>query len=124
MSTEYRATLTQTAKYLHARVEGPRTPENARRFLKEVHDACVERGCNAVLLEMSFTGPSLDTGSIFRVISQSSPEGSRLRRIAYVEASIADPSKAKFAESVAFNRGVNVRLFNDVGSAARWLDTE
>lgn len=120
---EYRSTLTETPHYLHAHVVGPRTPENARRFLKEVHDACMERGCAAVLLEMKLTGPSLDAGSIFRVISQSSPEGTRLRRIAYVEASIADPSKAHFAESVAVNRGVNVRLFPDVAAAARWLES-
>ena len=83
----------------------------------------MERACAAALLEMKLTGPSLDAGSIFRVISQSSPEGTKLRRIAYVEASIADPSKAQFAESVAVNRGVNVRLFPDVAAAARWLES-
>jgi hypothetical protein len=120
---EYRSTLSGTPNYLRATVVGPRTPENARRFLKEVHDACVERGYTAVLLEMSFTGPSLDTATIFRVISQSSPDATKLRRIAYVEASVADPSKPVFAESVAVNRGVNVRLFPDATAAARWLDT-
>lgn len=118
---EYRSTLTDMPGYLHAAVAGPRTPENARRFLKEVHDACMERGFTAVLLEMSFSGPSLDAGSIFQVISKSSAEGAQLKRIAYVEASASGPLKARFAESVAVNRGVNVRLYSDVASAARWL---
>ena len=120
---EYRSTLVDTPNYLHATVVGPRTPENARRFLKEVYDACVARGCTAVLLEMGFTGPSLDTLSIFRIISQSTQEATKLLRIAYVQASVTDPAKPRFAETVAVNRGVNVRLFPDVASAAHWLDS-
>ena len=120
---EYRSTLADTPSYLHASVVGPRTPENARRFFKEVRDACVARGHTAVLLEMGFTGPSLDTMSIFRIISESSEEGTKLQRIAYVQASNTDPAKPRFAETVAVNRGVNVRLFPDVASAAQWLDT-
>jgi hypothetical protein len=37
------------------------------------------------------------------------PEGTKLQRIAYVQASMTDPAKPRFAETVAVNRGVNVR---------------
>jgi hypothetical protein len=33
-----------------------------------------------------------------------------------------DPEGARFAETVALNRGVNVRLFAGVEEARRWLD--
>ena len=73
---------------------------------------------------MCLTGPSLPAAEIFRVISARSPEGAKLSRIAYVEANMDDPMRAKFAETVAVNRAVNVRLFQEVAAAARWLAAE
>ena len=117
----FRVTLMEESGYLHARAEGPRTPENVLKYLGEVHAACVKDGHTAVLLEMNLEGPSLDAGDIYRVISRGSAEAQGLQRIAYVEASVENPDKARFAETVALNRGVNVRLFADVESAWRWL---
>jgi hypothetical protein len=107
--------------YLHAKVAGDRTPANALRFLEEVFSACVRSGHSNALLEMQLSGPSLSTSEIFRVISQRSRDGAALRKIAYVEASMSEAAKARFAETVAINRAVNVRLFEDVAEAARWL---
>ena len=90
-----------------------------QRFFGEVREAASKGGHRAVLLEMSLTGPSLDIASIFALISQESPDARRLK-IAYVEAS-GNRISAEFAETVALNRGVNVRLFRDVGAAAAWL---
>jgi chromosome condensin MukBEF MukE localization factor len=118
--TEYRATIEDKPGYVHATVTGERTPENALRFLREVTEACARCGKEAALLEMRFTGASLDATSIFQVISERSPSGARLRRIAYVQAT-GDPQKARFAETVAVNRGVNVRLFDNVADAEKWL---
>jgi hypothetical protein len=87
-----------------------------------VYAACLRTGKSQVLLEMAFSGPSLGPSAIMHVISERSADGARLRKIAYVEASMAGQQKAKFAETVAINRAVNVRLFEDVGQAARWLE--
>ena len=78
-------------------------------------------GHAAVLLEMNLSGPSLDPGSIVRVISQRSGNAVKLKRIAYVDATMDDSEKPKFAETVAVNRGVNVRLFRDLDAAKAWL---
>ena len=118
----YRLTLQEHPGYLHAKVEGERTAENALRFFKEVHETCMQKGYVDVLLEMSLTGPSLDTVSVFRVISQRSPPATKFRRMAYIERS-ESLDKARFAETVAMNRGVNVRLFPDVDTAVAWLST-
>ena len=64
------------------------------------------------------------TSSIFSVISQSAPRGLTLRRIAYVEPPPRTPSGAEFAETIAKNRGVNVRLFRDLAAAHAWLSEE
>jgi hypothetical protein len=117
----YHLTLEEHPGYLHAAVTGTHTPENALRFLKEAREACTQRGYNAVLLELKLAGPSLDSTSIFRVIAQRSTDATGLKKIAYVDASSRDPEKMKFAETVAINRGVNVRLFQDLAQAKEWM---
>ena len=70
---------------------------------------------------MRLSGPSLDTSSIYDVITQRGPDGAKLRKIAYVQTKVEDPTMPYFAETVAVNRGVNVRLFQNVAAAAQWL---
>src|SRR4051812_28350682 len=94
------------------------------RFLEEAYSACVKSGHSAVLLEMQLSGPSMDTSSVYEVITRRVPDGRKLRKIAYVQAAIDDPAMPYFAETVAVNRGVNVRLFQDVATAAQWLSDE
>src|SRR5258707_15668126 len=107
----YHLMLEEHPGYLHATATGTHTPENALRFLKEVHEACTQRGYSAVLLEMNLAGPSLDSTSIFRVIAQRSTDAAGLNKIAYVDASSRDPEKMKFAQTPPANPGLNVRLF-------------
>jgi hypothetical protein len=119
---DYHLAIIERTSYLHATITGASTRENVLRFLKEAYDACVARGKTAALLEMDLTGPSLDTSSIFNVIAERSGDGAKLRKIAYVDLSVAkDDGKARFAETVAVNRGVNVRLFRVVVDAEKWL---
>jgi hypothetical protein len=118
----YHLTIEEKPSYLHAKVTGTRSAENARRFLVEAHEACVRGKYSAVLLEMDFSGPSLNTVSIFDVISERSPDALMFERIAYVDAGAeGDPQQARFAETVARNRGVRVRLFRSVADAERWM---
>ena len=118
----YQLTVEEHPNYVHVVAEGDRTPENAQRFLKDAFAACMRTGRTAVLLDMRLTGPALDYADILRVISERSADGARLRKVAYVQAFIPDPSRPAFAETVALNRAVPARLFPDVASAARWLD--
>ena len=117
----YQLTLEQHPTYLHARVTGAHTPENVMRFLKESYTGCVERGITSLLLEMNLEGPSIGSSQIFEVIRERSSDATKLSRIAYVDLSPRDETRMKFAETVAVNRGANVRLFRDVASAKEWL---
>lgn len=120
----YHLTIEELPSYLHATLSGTHSAENALRFLEDAYEACVKRGHSAVLLEMNLSGPSLDLASIFGVIMQRSTDAVKLRKIAYVDASERDPDRMKFAETVAINRGVNVRLFRDLDSAKQWISDE
>ena len=119
MSYQFTAEKRQT--YVHTKVVGERTTENALRFLRDSYAACVNCGHSAVLLEMHLSGPGLTTTGIFDVISSWGPDALKLRKIAYVEGLLGDVMMAAFLETVAVNRGMNVRLFRDIGSAASWL---
>jgi len=121
MAAPYEITIQVREGYLHATVHGDHTPENALRFLREVYEACMKHRIDSVLLEMRLEGPTMGTVNIFSVVQERSTAGRELRRIAYVDGG-RDPAKAKFAETVARNRGVNVRLFATVEEAKKWLE--
>ena len=120
----YSLTLDEQPSYLHATATGEHTLQNAKRFMEEAYAACIERGHSALLLEMGLAGPSLDAGSIFSVVAQRTADALKLKKIAYVDATPRDPERMKFAETVAINRGVNVRLFRDLEEAKRWISSE
>jgi hypothetical protein len=117
----YRLILTQQPEYLHATVTGAHNAENALRFLTECFEACTRTGSTALLLEFNLAGPSLQSSIIFDVVSKRTAQAVKLRKIAYYDNSERDPEKVKFAETVARNRGVNVRLFRDLDAAKGWL---
>lgn len=116
----YQLTIEERPAYVYARVEGDLTPANALRFLEDAHAACVKSGRTSVLLDMQLRG-AMPTTSIYEVISQRAADGSKLHKIAYVPYDSGDPSMAHFAETVAMNRGVNVRIFESVAAAEGWL---
>jgi len=119
---QYRLAVAERPGWLHATGTGDNVAANVARFLRESYRACLERGFDALLLEIDFSGESLPMADIFRIVSDQSADGAKLRRIAYVERSVErDPAMARFAETVAVNRAVNVRLFHDVTDAERWL---
>ena len=120
----YEFIVTEHATYVHAKVVADRNPANALRFLEEAYAACVKSGRSDLLLEMHLAGGSLTTTSVYNVISQRVPDGRNLRKIAYVDTSPDDPAMAYFAETVAVNRGVNVRLFQNIAAAEEWLLSE
>ena len=120
----YRLTLVEQPAYLHARVTGTHSAPNILRFLEESYAACREKGQSALLLEMSLSGPSLDPTTIFKIILERSQDASKLRKIAYVDPTPRDPERMKFAETVAKNRGVNVRLFRELEPAKAWMSSD
>ena len=109
--------------YLHARVTGTNSPQTVIEYTHDIHKACVERGCRAVLIEENLSGPSIDMSSIFQVVADRSRQAvGVVDWIAYVDINAQhDRSRMKFAEDVAVSRGANMRLFASVAAAEHWL---
>ena len=117
----YKLSIVQMPEYLHAVVTGVNNKENVEAYLAEILRECKERGCLKVLIEERLEGPRIRTADVFQIAS----EGSRrahgyFKAIAYVDVN-AEGDLMKFAETVAVNRGLPVRLFASVSDAEKWL---
>jgi len=117
----YGLTITQGSTYLHAIVTGTNSKENVLRYLEEIQRECTARDCFRVLIEERLEGPRLSTVSVFQVAAGGSSRATgQFKAVAYVDVN-AEGELMKFAENVAFNRGLPVRVFRSVSEAEKWL---
>jgi hypothetical protein len=120
--TDYQFTSTLTDSHLHAVGAGVHSAENMRRFISDTHERVLANGCQAVLLESRFEGPSLDLASIYAIVLDKHLDGAALKRVAYVDTTAQHlPERAEFAELAANRLGVNARVMHTVAEAERWL---
>jgi len=117
----YKLTLIPKPTYLHAIVTGSNDIEDVLGYLEEIQQECTIRGFTRVLIEERLKGPRLSTMGVFEIASEGSSRSQGcFKAIAYVDVN-AEGDLMKFAETVAVNRGVPVRVFSSVADAEKWL---
>ena len=114
--------VSDTGDFLHVRIVAPLSGTAAGHWAR-VWAACGDSDQNHILIEESLTGGQLGTLELFETASAWAqrrwPPG---HRMAYVDVKgDLDDSSRLFAETVARNRGLNVRCFSQVAAATRWL---
>ena len=109
--------------YLYITVTGENSLETVRDYLSEVHEICLRYQCPDVLIVENLSGPSLNTLVIYDLVSRKSAQAAHvIGRMAYVDINPEHNFKAmEFAEDVAVNRGVMVRVFSNIPEAEQWL---
>jgi len=118
----YALTILERRGYLHFVVTGVNSREAVEGYLREIAQACFERNCTRLLIEERLEGPRLGTTDVFSIASSSAArEAARFEAIAFVDVNAAG-GLMKFAEDVAANRAVPVKVFDSVAEAERWLD--
>jgi hypothetical protein len=118
----YQITIEPTPRYLHVRVTGDNSRETVLAYLAEVRQTCLDQGRTGVLIEEHLRGPSLDLVSIFRMIASRAEQDAVGLRIAFVDTNPEHAAdRMQFAETVAVNRGIQVRVFERAEDAAAWL---
>ncbi|HYG78232.1 MAG TPA: hypothetical protein VEK08_24730 [Planctomycetota bacterium] len=122
----YQLSFERQAGYLHVRITGDNTFESILAYLREVHSLCVREQSACVLIEENLTGKRLSITELFSLVTRATENVSAdVQYIAFVDASPArDPSRITFAETVAVNRGVNMRQFHGVADARAWLQAK
>ena len=119
--TPYELTITRKPGYLHAVVTGENSRETVARYLEEILRECAARNCRRLLIEERLAGPRLGTMSVFEIAAEGSSHAQgHFNAIAYVDVN-AEGSRMQFAETVAVNRGLPVRVFSSVSDAEDWL---
>jgi hypothetical protein len=113
--------INESGAYLHAVVKGKNSKENVLKYLREVLRECAVRNYSKVLIEERLEGPRLGTLDVFSVSSEGASKAlGKLKAMAYVDIN-AEGNLMKFAETVAVNRGLPVRVFSTVSEAEKWL---
>jgi len=117
----YSLTFQQRHNFLHAKVTGSNSIENVKRYLEEVLQKCKDTGCSFLLIEEQLDGPRLDTMKVFEIASEGSVQArGRFKAIAYVDIN-TEGELMHFAETVAVNRALPVKVFQSVSEAEKWL---
>jgi hypothetical protein len=108
---------------MHVRVTGTNSARAVFDYLAEMSAECAHRQCGRLLVEENLQGPGLSMGQVFEIVSTRGHQVSpTVRAIAYVDTNPEhNAGTMSFAEDVAVNRGMNLRVFSSVRDAASWL---
>jgi hypothetical protein len=119
----YELTTIAHDNYLHVKVRGQNTNATVSAYLLDIARLCRKHKYSAVLIEEYLSGPSLSMADIFNIIRTRSSDAWFLSHIAYIDTNTEhDFSQMKFAETVALNEGVQVKMFQDLKAAHQWLE--
>ena len=109
--------------YVEATLTGVRTPATLMAAAERVTEACNKLKIFKVLIDVRKMRGRLDTLETFDVAGHRIPQRPETRLI--TKSAIVDlppnMDRIRFFETVAVNRGLNVRVFDDEAAAVGWL---
>lgn len=119
----YELAFNHHAKYIHAQVVGESSAETVVEYMRDVQSESERSDCFRVLIEEKLSGPRLEVIEIFDLVTAGSRSAAGIfEALAYVDKNAGSPDMARFAETVAVNRGIPVAVFTSVEEARNWLD--
>ena len=117
----FQVRIDERPTYLHVTVSGDNSLDSVAGYMEQVLRECTARQCFRVLVEERLEGPRLGTLQVFGLVSKGSERlRGVLQAMAYVDVN-ATGDLMGFAENVAVNRAVPVRVFASVAAAEDWL---
>ena len=117
----YQLKIEQKPGYLHFTVTGRNSPDAVASYMQEVIQQVAARRCPRVLIEEKLEGPRLGTMDVFVMVTAGAKRyHGMLEALAFVDVN-AEGGVMRFAEDVAVNRGIPVRVFGNVEGAEKWL---
>lgn len=118
LSFEYRP------QYLHVSVRGENDSyEISKQYWQEIAAECKKTDCKKVLIEEDIA-ENLTMSDTYRLASEIPQFGFFGIRIAFVDLRDEQKQLNQFGETVASNRGLLVRVFNNADDAEKWLSSE
>lgn len=122
----YELSFNEEPDFLSVNVTGTRTHKAAVALAWDVLSACKERTASKVLVDLQQMTGQLDRVDAYDLAAVEFPKIQKtgvLTKMAVVD--LEDSmERLKFFETVAVNRGVNMKIFSSVEKAAAWLAKE
>jgi hypothetical protein len=121
MPKQYLLTFKDQGTYLHAYVEGESDSyEISKEYWTEIAAECKRRGARNILVEENLLedGPLVD---VFRLGIELPLMGFHARKLAFVDRVPEHLNSNQFGELVTVNRGFDVKMFDTVEAAEKWL---
>jgi hypothetical protein len=123
-SKPYELTLEYRPKYLYAFVRGEKDSyEISRQYWQEIADECNKSGIRKVLIEEDIK-ENISMSDMYRFASEIPELGFHGVRVAFVDRQESQHQLNQFGETVATNRGLVSRVFNNFAEAEKWLLSE
>ena len=99
---------------------GSNSADVVSQYMRDVLHECQKEECFRVLIDERLEGERLNAGDVFEVASEGAMNALGVfQAVAYVDERMG--VMADFAETVAINRGMPVKVFRSVVDAERWL---
>jgi len=113
--------FTEHACYLHACVSGElESLAVSIEFWRLCIEECKQRGFRKLLVEENFPN-QLSTHEIYTLVGAIRKMIDSPMKIAFVDAASDQAELNMFGETVATNRGITGKVFNDLEAARNWL---
>ena len=108
--------------FIRVAVSRPVTAENIRQFCLEVPELARKSGVSKVLLDQRRIPSALNSMERFKYATEFAEYFRGLQVACVQENPLRDPQH--FGETVAVNRGVNLRVFSTLEEAYGWLEVK
>jgi hypothetical protein len=123
-SKPYKLTFEYRPQYLYAFVTGENDSyEISRQYWQEVADECQKSGVKKVLIEEDLK-ENVSMPDMYKFCSEIPQLGFFGIRVAFVDRQPDQQQLNEFGETVATNRGLFSRVFNNFAHAEKWLLSE
>lgn len=119
----YHTAFIQGNGYIHMKVQGENALQTVLDYTAEAYQECVRRNCWKLLIEENLQGPAMTLTDVYHAASKGTERAEQPILVAFVD---INPQHSKqnmeFAELVALNRGLNIRVFENLQEAQAWIE--
>jgi hypothetical protein len=119
----FKLTIYKQGDILYVKAEGERSFKTLMKITEQIMEACPQNDTCRALVDVRAMGSKLNIWETFRLVTSCFARVRNwhvLRKAAIVDREDVRPMY-KFLETVADNRGYNLRVFEDTAEAIRWL---
>lgn len=122
---DYNLKIEKNEGYLEARVSGKRTRDTVSILTDEIARTCIEAHCSRILVDVRELEGFLKVYDSHYIVTQDFPKlrNKGIKKVVIVDRAVPG-IREWFMETVAVNRGFNLRVFADRKAALEWLRGE